>query len=93
MISRTSVRFWKCYYQLSESIRKEAKKAYKLFKNDPFYPGLHFKRIHSTRPVFSLRITKDCRAVGLQQDNHIIWFWIGSHSDYDLILKQLRAGK
>ena len=93
MISRTSARFWKCYYELPESVRKEAKKAYQLFKKDPFYPGLHFKRIHSTRPVFSLRITKDYRAVGLQQDNRVIWFWIGSHSDYDLILKQFKAEK
>jgi hypothetical protein len=93
MISRTSARFWKCYYRLPDSVRKEAKKAYQLFKKDPFYPGLRFKRIHSTRPIFSLRITKDYRAVGLQQNNRIIWFWIGSHSDYDLILKHLRAGK
>ena len=93
MISRTSLHFWKCYHGLPESVRKEAKKAYQLFKKDPFYPGLHFKRIHSTRPVFSLRITKNYRAEGLQQDNRIIGFWIGSHSDYDLILKQLKAGK
>jgi hypothetical protein len=76
-----------------EVLEKRQKKAYRIFKKDPFYPGLHFKRIHSTRPVFSLRITKDYRAIGLQQDNRIIWFWIGSHSDYDLILKQLKTGK
>jgi hypothetical protein len=93
MISKTNEHFWKCYHQLPESIKKEAKKAYRQFKKAPDYPGLRFKRIHSTRPIFSLRITKDYRAVGIQQDNYIIWFWIGSHSDYDSILNQLRTGK
>jgi hypothetical protein len=87
MNSITTERFWKCYRELPEGIRKEAKKAYRQFKKDPYYPGLRFKRIHSTRPIFSLRITKDYRALGLQQDSNIIWFWIGSHSDYDLLLK------
>jgi len=51
---------------------------------------VHFKRIHSTKPIFSIRITKDYRAIGVQQEDEIIWFWIGSHSDYDNIVNQLR---
>ena len=94
MISATSDRFWKCYRKLPKHIRKEAKKTYIQFKKDPYYPGLRFKQIHSTRPIFSLRISKDYRAVGIQQNNKIIWFWIGSHNDYDNLLKQVRsAGK
>ncbi|MBU4293995.1 MAG: hypothetical protein KJ770_08105 [Actinobacteria bacterium] len=91
MISITSDRFWKCYRELPEQTKKEAKKAYRKFKKNPYHPGLHFKRIHSTRPIFSLRITKDYRAVGIQQNNLVIWFWIGSHGDYDNLLRQLRA--
>jgi len=90
MISITSDRFWKCYKVLPEQIRKEAKKAYRIFKNNPYHPSLHFKRIHSNRPIFSLRITKDYRALGILQNNEIIWFWIGSHNDYDNLLKQIR---
>jgi len=90
MISRTTNGFWKCYGTLPEQIRKEAKKAYANFKKNPYHPGLHFKRVHSTRPIFSLRITKDYRAVGIQHDKQIIWFWIGSHGDYNKLLKQLR---
>ncbi|MHB1377219.1 MAG: ParE family toxin-like protein [Candidatus Humimicrobiaceae bacterium] len=90
MTSITSDRFWKCYRELPEQIKKEAKKAYGEFKKNPYHPGLHFKRIHSTRPIFSLRITKDYRVVGIQQNNQVIWFWIGSHGDYDNLLRQLR---
>jgi hypothetical protein len=88
MISRTTDRFWRCYKELPEEIKKEAKKAYNLFIIDPYSPGLRFKRIHSTRPIFSLRITRDYRAVGIKQDENMIWFWIGSHSDYENLLKK-----
>ena len=91
MTSRTTDAFWKCYRDLPEQTRKEAKKAYGTFKKNPYHPSLHFKRIHSTRPVFSLRITKDYRAVGILQEKQIVWFWIGSHGDYDNLLKQLRT--
>ncbi|MBM3707625.1 MAG: hypothetical protein FJW69_04675 [Actinobacteria bacterium] len=89
MISATSSRFWKCYRKLPNNIRKEAKKVYIQFKKNPYYPSLRFKQIHSTRPIFAIRISKDYRAVGIQQNNQIIWFWIGSHNDYNNLLKQI----
>ena len=87
MISATSSRFWKCYKKLPKHIKKEAKEAYIQFKKNPYHPSLRFKQIHSTRPIFSIRISKDYRAVGIQKNNQVIWFWIGSHSDYDSLLK------
>jgi len=92
MNSRTTERFWKCYAELPIAIKKRAKKAYKQFQEDPYYPSLHFKQVHSTRPIFSVRITKDYRAVGIIQEEDIIWFWIGTHSEYNNLLKQLRHG-
>jgi mRNA-degrading endonuclease RelE of RelBE toxin-antitoxin system len=90
MISHTTERFRKLYESLPKQIREQANQAYSQFKKDPYYPGLHFKRIHSSRPIYSVRITKDYRAAGVQQDNEIIWFWIGSHSDYDKLMNQLK---
>ena len=58
MNSKTTERFWKCYCELPGTIKKQAKEAYKQFQEDPYYPSLHFKQVHSTRPVFSVRITK-----------------------------------
>jgi hypothetical protein len=88
--SRTTDRFWKCYSELPESIKKQAKEAYQRFIENPYHPGLRFKRIHSTIPVFSVRITIDYRAIGLLKNNEIIWFWIGSHSEYEKMVKNLR---
>ena len=51
---------------------KQAKEAYAQFTKDPYHPGLHFKRVHSTRPIYSARISKDYRAVGVQQNSEII---------------------
>jgi len=90
MISHTTERFRKLYENLPEQIREQARQAYSQFKSDPYYSGLRFKRVHSSRPIYSVRITKDYRAVGVQQNNEIIWFWIGSHSDYDKLMNQLR---
>jgi hypothetical protein len=91
LISKTTDGFWKCYEHLPEGIKKLAKRAYVRFVDNPYTPSLHFKRIHSTRPIFSVRITKNYRAVGIQKESEIIWFWIGSHADYDKLVKQLRT--
>lgn len=63
MNSKTTEHFWKCYEKLPLVTKKQAKKAYKQFQKDPYYPALHFKQVHSTRPIFSVRITKDYRAI------------------------------
>jgi len=91
MKSRTTERFWKLYAPLPTPIKTRAKAAYRQFQRNPYHPGLRFKRIHSTRPIFSARINKDYRAVGVQQDGEIIWFWIGSHAEYDKLVVLLRG--
>ena len=90
MISRTTEQFRKLLAQLPREIKGQAKEAYLQFEKDPYHPGLRFKRVHSKRPVYAVRISRDYRALGIQRNNEIIWFWIGSHSDYDKILKEMR---
>ena len=91
MISKATAKFWKLYRALPADIRRQAKDAYALFQGDPWYPSLHFKRVHSSLPVYSVRISKDYRAVGILRAERVVWFWIGSHADYDKLLKQLRS--
>jgi hypothetical protein len=90
MKSSTNSRFWKCYAALPEDVRRQAREAYALFEKDPHYPSLHFKRVHSAQPIFSVRISLDYRAVGIVEGDEITWFWIGSHADYDNVLNSLR---
>jgi hypothetical protein len=89
MISRTTKRFRRCLTRLPDSVRRQARKAYRLFARDPRHPSLRFKRIHVTGPIYSVRIGIDCRAVGVLAAEEMIWFWIGPHSDYEKLLAQL----
>ena len=91
MISKTTANFWKSYRALPVDARKGAKEAYLLFQKDPWYPSLRFKRVHSSLPVYSVRITKDYRAVGILENEKIVWFWAGSHSDYNNLLEQMKS--
>jgi len=74
VISKATAKFWKSYRELPVDVRKRAKEAYLIVQNDPWYPSLHFKRVHSSLPVYSARITKDYRAVGILKDEKIVWF-------------------
>lgn len=89
MISHTTKEFWNLFDALPEGIQKQALKAYETWNNNPDYPGLHFKSIHSTEPLYSVRISRGYRALGLKKGNTITWFWIGSHSEYEKLISRL----
>ncbi len=86
MKSRTTERFRKAFSGLPDRIREQARTAYRLFQQNPFHPSLHFKQVHPSKPIFSVRISREYRALGVMQTDTIVWFWIGSHSDYDDLL-------
>jgi hypothetical protein len=72
-------------------VKRKAKEAYAQFRVNPRHPSLRFKKIHSTMPIHSVRINRDYRAVGVMKAEGIVWFWVGSHSAYDSLLKQMRG--
>lgn len=74
---------------MPKQIQEQAKKAYRQFKSNPYHPGLRFKQVHPIIPIYPVRIAKGCRAVAQKKENKVVWFWIGSHSDYDDLLNQL----
>jgi len=39
--------------------------------------------------VYSIRVGIGWRALGLNVDDAIVWFWIGSHADYIKLLRDL----
>jgi len=89
MKSETTARFWQGFEKLPLSIQKAAQLAYELWKEDPYHPSLRFKQVHPIKPIYSVRIAKGWRAVGVKDGNCIIWFWIGSHADYDKLISQI----
>jgi hypothetical protein len=87
--SRTTRRFREAFAALPEQIQRQARAAYRLFERDPFHPSLRFKPIHPTRPIYSARVSADYRAVGVRERGEVVWFWIGSHADYNRLVSGL----
>ena len=89
MISKTTERFRQAYDALPEHVQQRARAAYALFASDPSHPSLRFKQAHTARPIFSARVGLGYRALCVREAEAYIWFWIGTHADYDRLLKQL----
>ncbi len=89
MNSRTTRQFRERLDALPANVREQAKAAYLMFEQNPVHPGLQFKKVHDTLPVYSARINLDFRAVGVLNADEIVWFWIGSHAEYDKVLRRL----
>jgi hypothetical protein len=87
--SHTTRRFRDAFRILPPQVQRQAREAYGLFLHDPYHPGLRFKRIHPTRPIYSVRIGRDHRALGVREGEEIVWYWIGSHADYDRVIAGL----
>jgi mRNA-degrading endonuclease RelE of RelBE toxin-antitoxin system len=79
--------FRKAFARLPKQIQQQARQAYQKFQASPEHPGLYFKKIRASRGIYAIRITKGYRALGVLKDDEITWFWIGSHADYDQMLK------
>jgi len=88
MKSRTTRSFWKHYWQLQPDVQRRAQKSFELWRSNPSHPGLRFKRLKKSQPLFSVRVGSSHRALGLLRGDTIFWFWIGDHDDYEQLLKR-----
>lgn len=48
--------FLEAYRKLPKQVREQARKAYRLFQQNPRHPSLNFKSIHPNEPYYSARI-------------------------------------
>ena len=79
-------RFWRHYRQLPKAVQQLADKNFKLLKADPFHPSLHFKKLGKTKALWSVRVGVHYRALGVEKPESIVWFWIGTHAEYEKLL-------
>jgi len=79
--------FWKLYNDLPLDVQRKANIAYRRWRANPFTPGLRFKRVSENEPIYSVRIGRDHRALGLLEGDTVHWFFIGSHDEYDRVLR------
>jgi hypothetical protein len=83
LIHHASPDFWQCYDALPPEIRKQADQAFEHLKQDAQYPSLHFKKVGR---FWSVRVSGSYRALAVESADGLVWFWIGSHAEYDKII-------
>ena len=88
MKSIRTAKFRERYQALPLDVQLQADKAYALFERNPDHPGLNFKSVGGNPTWYSARISANYRVVCRRaHDGTYIWFWIGSHAEYDQLLK------
>jgi hypothetical protein len=81
--SRGTTEFWRLYHELPQEIQSAAQEAFKRFSENPAHPGLKLERLKFDSRAWSVRVTRNYRAVARRYDDDWLWFWIGSHTEFD----------
>jgi hypothetical protein len=84
LIHHASPDFRTCYNSLPAPLREQADKAFELLKTNPQHPSLHFKKVGR---FSSARVSLNYRAIGVDAPAGIVWFWIGTHAEYDRLIR------
>ena len=86
MTHRATEGFWRCFEALPESVQRLARKNHRLLERDSRHPSLRLKTLAGhAPPLWSVRVGRGYRALAVERDGDLYWFWIGSHADYDRI--------
>lgn len=85
MYSHITQSFRDCFEKLPVSIQQQVEDAYELFKQNPQHPSLAIKKIQGK--TYSARIGIHWRALAVKVENHYYWYWVGSHAEYDQVIK------
>ena len=78
-------RFQPLYDALPEKTRSIADKWFALLKRNPKHPSLNFKCVQDD--LWSVRIGRRYRALAIKDADRFQWFWIGTHGDYDRLIR------
>ncbi len=89
MESKTTEKYRSLLGAAPKSTQAKVRAAYRLWAADPHHPSLRFKKVHTTRPIYSVRVDLDWRVLGLLQEGTMVWFWVGPHSEYEKLLSRI----
>lgn len=87
MKSHAPAEFWRHYQRLPVATQKLADKTFAFFQRDPLYPSLHFKEVR--QGVWSVRVGDHYRALAKRRLDGWMWFWIGTHEEYNRLVKRV----
>lgn len=83
MTHRASRRFWDCYRALPAEVQLLADANHALLESNPAHPSLQFKKVGK---FWSARVGLHYRALGVEDGEDLVWFWIGHHAEYDRLI-------
>src|SRR5271163_701263 len=89
MNSSTTARFRALFAALPAEVQARARKVYRLWRDNPRHPSLHFKKVGK---AWSARVDDNFRVLAKMQGDHFYWFWIGPHTEYERLISQHRKG-
>ena len=80
-------RFWEGFYALSSSQKESTRRAWEIFKENPFDPRLRSHKIHKLsaryrRTIYAAEIEADLRVVFYVEGDLVVTVDIGSHDIY-----------
>jgi len=75
--------FWESYDRLPSTIQELADRCFDLLKAQPGHPSLHLKKVGR---YWSVRVGRKYRALAVEVDQDLLWFWIGTHAEYDRLI-------
>jgi hypothetical protein len=79
--------FWACCNRLPPRVQEVARKNFTLWQQDPTLKSLAFKRIKDD--LWSVRAGSGFRALATFDEGCYLWFWIGTHDEYERLLRSL----
>ena len=84
---RATQRFWESFYALSPSLKDSTRRAWKIFKENPFDPRLRSHKIYKlsarySRTIYAAEIEANLRAVFYVEGDMVVTVDIGSHDIY-----------
>jgi mRNA-degrading endonuclease YafQ of YafQ-DinJ toxin-antitoxin module len=79
--------FWESFYDLTAAQKESTRRAWKIFKQNPFDPRLRPHKIHRLsaeygRIIYAVDVEGDLRAVFYVERNLVVTVDIGTHDIY-----------
>lgn len=84
---KPSQRFWESFYDLTSEQKDSTRRAWKIFKANPFDPRLRPHKIHKLsahygRTIFAAEVEADLRVVFYVEGDLVVTVDIGTHDLY-----------
>ncbi len=69
---------------MTANMRVLADKNFALLETNPRHPSLRLKPVGK---FWSVRVGQNFRAIATRRGETFVWFWIGTHDEYERLIK------